>query len=588
MRFLEILNSNLETIEPDTFNDRQYDQLTDLRFGKLQIKELVANTFSGLTVLEYLELRELPIEVVSPNILDPLARQLKTLLLYGNLVPIDPHKFTGSVNLVNLESLAMQNNNIGDTINKKTFKNLPKLINLTFNDNNITNLTNDAFDSIGRQLRVMRLDGNSLKTVPKGLLSRIKSKQFRILLERNPWNCDCDLLELQYHMRVNSEWFSDDPVCATPLYLSGKLIRTAQFCVATERPSITEETTSTTVDSETTTTTVIDCVTERESDTTTDYYQPTKRTTETTPSEATTPEYITSTTEVMTTITYPTTYPTHPRTSPTMLPTTEVPHNCSTINREPICGGDRYSAHCQLPHHSVVERNRWQRSGTTEKVQVEAPSFKIKIKEIERFKVEIHVSRRYVGFDKYFILWFADENTEVGLISNDKLLADCQCSQQQDVYVQELPPSTTYIFCVMVQRNHKNSNIDYDGYDGYVNSPFDCLPYKTMPPKSEEAWLTYDDRWVVTSLTLLILMCCGVVGALTMYFIIRRMPTLLRGSERVVIVNNNQVKVYGNKSLKKSDSVISSNIASIQSRPLPDIQQSTYLTPIPRKMSIYK
>lgn len=582
---LEIFDSDLELIEEDVFQDRTYRDVVTLRFNRLQLKQLQANTFSGLTKLEYLGLVKLPLESVAAGVLSPLERTLRTFAFLYNPLPLDPINFTEDANLSTLESMIMPNNNFGSFINGKTFKNLPRLINLTLSESNIERLTTDTFKSIAT-IRTLRLDGNKLQSLPQNIFSRIKSPQFRVILERNPWNCDCDLLELREQMRSKMEWFNDRPTCLTPDYLEGQPVRDADFCQPTvsEMPltevQTTEDTTVVTTTVVTTTTETNNCNNETTAVTAQDDTYPTTETTDwyTTGATSTVPE----TTDTTMIPTYTTYFPPFITSTPRYVPSTEAPPNCSTINQESICGQNNvWLTQCQL---STLTRVNQPPVTNPTKVQIQAPTFTFKIKEIERFKVEIRVKcKGFAWYDQYFILWFADESMERGLISNDKLLADCHCAEQEDVFVQHLEPSTAYTFCVMVSLGSAG-NIR----DSMVTSPFDCLAYKTKPLKSEDTWLKNEDRWQAMCIMLIILVLCSVFGALTMYFIVRRMPTLLRGSERVVIVNNNQVKVYASKSLKKSDSIVSSNISTIQSRPLPDIQQSTYLTPIPKKSSIYK
>jgi hypothetical protein len=67
------------------------------------------------------------------------------------------------------------------------------------------------------------------------------------------------------------------------------------------------------------------------------------------------------------------------------------------------------------------------------------------------------------------------------------------------------------------------------------------------------------------------------VGVIMTYLLIRRMPTLMRGSKRVVMVNNRKTDVMVLPSGSRNNSWQKETSSSIKLEP------PTYLTPLPRK-----
>lgn len=70
-----------------------------------------------------------------------------------------------------------------------------------------------------------------------------------------------------------------------------------------------------------------------------------------------------------------------------------------------------------------------------------------------------------------------------------------------------------------------------------------------------------------------------VVGIAMTYFLIRRIPTLMRGSKRVVMVNNRTKDVMVLPSESRNNSLQKSKTA----EPIRLSEQVTYLTPLPRQ-----
>lgn len=96
--------------------------------------------------------------------------------------------------------------------------------------------------------------------------------------------------------------------------------------------------------------------------------------------------------------------------------------------------------------------------------------------------------------------------------------------------IKELLPSTVYTFCALLR-------------DVAIETPFQCKSYQTTAIFDREPWIYQEHKAVILTSFLLLLMLSVLVGVTTTYFTIRRIPTLMRGSKRVVMVNNRTKEV---------------------------------------------
>jgi hypothetical protein len=140
----------------------------------------------------------------------------------------------------------------------------------------------------------------------------------------------------------------------------------------------------------------------------------------------------------------------------------------------------------------------------------------------------------------------------------------CVFVTEDTVVVEDLLPNTVYTFCSL--------------FNVAIFSPFQCMSFANtegMP------WLYEEQKTVIiTSLTLIFLLVL-VAGILMTYFLIRRMPTLIRGSKRVVVVNNRSKEVM---ILPRSANSSRSNSYRKESVVTPIVPEPpTYLTPLPRQ-----
>ncbi|XP_062456196.1 leucine-rich repeat-containing protein 19 [Rhea pennata] len=125
--------------------------------------------------------------------------------------------------LTKLTILDISHNHI-ITVHQAAFVGLNQLTKLNLFHNNITQLDSDVFTSL-KSLKVLNLQDNLLKSF------HIKSsfKLITIILAGNPWNCSCDLLDLQKWLTTSSVTMENEnnTLCAFPNTKKIISIRTA-------------------------------------------------------------------------------------------------------------------------------------------------------------------------------------------------------------------------------------------------------------------------------------------------------------------------------------------------------------------------
>lgn len=148
----------------------------------------------------------------------------------------------------------------------------------------------------------------------------------------------------------------------------------------------------------------------------------------------------------------------------------------------------------------------------------------------------------------------------------------CLTVSKRNIFVKNLAPNVIYNFCLI---------INVPTYNTPQISPFQCRSYQIAVGKP---WLYEEQKPVIlTSLSLLIIMAL-IVGIILTYCLIRRIPTLIKGSKRVVLVNNRakEVMILPRSSTQSSSQSISSSCRKESVTPIHH-EPPTYLTPLPRQ-----
>lgn len=141
---------------------------------------------------------------------------------------------------------------------------------------------------------------------------------------------------------------------------------------------------------------------------------------------------------------------------------------------------------------------------------------------------------------------------------------NCQIVVSTKILIKDLTPTTVYTFCALIRNQ-------------IIQSPFQCKSYQTQTPFKRQAWIYQEQKVIVFTSFLMLLLLSLVVGSVMTYLLIRRMPRLMRGSKRVVMVNNRTKDVMILPEGSRNNSWQKEAASSANAEP------PTYLTPLPRK-----
>lgn len=137
----------------------------------------------------------------------------------------------------------------------------------------------------------------------------------------------------------------------------------------------------------------------------------------------------------------------------------------------------------------------------------------------------------------------------------------CVVVSIRSIVIYELLSSTVYTFCALFR-------------GVAIETPFQCKSYQTTAIYEREPWIYQEHKAVILTSFLLLLMLSLLMGVIMTYCMIRRIPTLMRGSKRVVMVNNRTKEV-----------MVMPRAASMQKGTDTDPKNEApyYLTPRPRQ-----
>ncbi|XP_026724543.1 protein toll-like [Trichoplusia ni] len=260
-----VLNRNqLTSLPEDVFRDQKYMEILDLSYNK--IAELKATVFTPLKQLRTLNLNRNYLEVLPESLFAGL-RHLTTVSIDNNfLTTIYPTAFLGATGLTTLtltsNNLTLRSKDFGvysNFIMHSPFGSLNSLKYLGLRDNKIDSIFDDWRNALlnleildlsknkfsildmydiqflGKNITV-DLRNNEITTLelsyvspPDSTPSVSKSSGFSILLDGNPFNCDCGLYPLALRLlggkplTVEPKFVVGNARCASPPHLQGKL-----------------------------------------------------------------------------------------------------------------------------------------------------------------------------------------------------------------------------------------------------------------------------------------------------------------------------------------------------------------------------
>ena len=267
-------------------------------------------SFQGLASLSTFVITNVPTLVIQdPLFFSPLAETLINIQISRISNPWSPSDLFLRVQLDKIKIVNLSWNHF-KRINSSDFAGFAKTVDrLALTNSKIEEIVPNTFDGF-KALQLLSLQSNLLSTIPALVFEKLIINQtfFNVTLHNNKWDCTCDLAFLKEIVLNHSPNYIRDPVtCASPDELAGMKITDIDFCVEPE----------TTIDINKTSTVCLeededeeDCITQS------------------THSELTTTDTLTTTTDPPTTTTTtnpPTVPPTNPPTNPPTVPPTDPP-----------------------------------------------------------------------------------------------------------------------------------------------------------------------------------------------------------------------------------------------------------------------
>ncbi|KAI2648372.1 Leucine-rich repeat and transmembrane domain-containing protein 2 [Labeo rohita] len=218
--YLNLSNNNFTTVEPGSFSN--FSILLHLDLSRNLLSTINPGCLSNLSSLLHLDLSRNLLSSLSPSSFSHL-NNLEVLDLSENLLARLPvNLFSG---LGSLRELVLRDDRLKE-LNPDQFKGLTELRRLDLSFNSLSSVPTHLLDGL-QNLVWLSLMGNKLRTLQQTSLEPATALQ-HLLLEGNPWNCNCNLISLKHWL----EWITytggsvDSANCSLPANLHGKDLRT--------------------------------------------------------------------------------------------------------------------------------------------------------------------------------------------------------------------------------------------------------------------------------------------------------------------------------------------------------------------------
>lgn len=596
---LEIKRSYLTHILPDTFDSDTFrGALTSLTINNeleienhpLTFQMLAKGSFKGLSSLSYLAITDCPsLAILDTTALDNLKNSLMQLKISRIPNIWQPSSVLSSSTLSQITVVDFQKMNI-PSIDSSSFTSIAsnvKSLNLAYSK--IESIDTKTFEKF-KALENLYLQLNLLTTLPPKVFDKILTKpSLTITLSSNQWNCDCDLLHLQKLILFNPTTFAESASCVLPPELQGREIAIVELCP--------EESSKTTfmISSSLFQTSVSDepeCDDDNEncnSEGPTSTDPP-----ETSENNEVSTTYTDSSTKTLTEATETTQVteatPTIPTTTEPLLDSTMMPPEHQTW--PPTGNEETYppnsSPHYEpTPDYQMIDIKCYRANTQSRTVNSSIRNSHRKLAEAQLFDFTLNLPKPIVSFDfesadsdsivqlvfhGYFtnlILVYYPGSLDTSDLSDENV--ECQIVTTEKVIIKDLQLTTVYLFCVFIN------------YDPYVQfqTPFQCKSFQTPTPYAQQPWIYQEQKVIFLTSFLMFLLLSLVLGIIMTYFLIRRIPTLMKGSKRVVMVNNRTKDVMVLSGGSRNNSLQKEAATPIKT------EAPIYLTPLPRQSFDY-
>lgn len=231
---LRLHRMNIDGINADAFNCPEFAEMQMLEIKGMPINILKEGVFNGLKKLRILTLNQIIIDRFEANVLVPVPNLETFKLTCASQSELSLDNLFGTYAIFNLESITVKFCNLNRTINANTFSGLRNISELRLTSNHIEEIAPKSFDIILNTVTYINLRMNALQNIPKNLFKN-PNLAISILINDNPWHCNCNLDHLKAFMANKKNMVIDRVICNTPRKHSGvALIETANLCSKSE------------------------------------------------------------------------------------------------------------------------------------------------------------------------------------------------------------------------------------------------------------------------------------------------------------------------------------------------------------------
>lgn len=191
IQYLDLTDNSIVHLHEFAFSQVNLVNLQKLTLKQCDIETIDRRAFKGLKIVIEIDLSTNSLRFIEPGTFFETHR-LRVLLLNNNqLESLENGSFDS---LKYLQKVDLSRNRI-KVVGEESFQNLPGLQTLLLNGNNITDLLLSTFEKL--------------------------PKLASLILEDNPWNCNCFLKELR-DWTIKRKLYTKQTTCQHPSYLYGK------------------------------------------------------------------------------------------------------------------------------------------------------------------------------------------------------------------------------------------------------------------------------------------------------------------------------------------------------------------------------
>lgn len=142
----------------------------------------------------------------------------------------------------------------------------------------------------------------------------------------------------------------------------------------------------------------------------------------------------------------------------------------------------------------------------------------------------VQIKIKSAQHERIALLWFPIDPKNSSIIPKCLKLASKSQKESNEININDLIAGKSYTFCFVNDNEEKIS-------------PLNCKSHLVKRLTKDEPWISNGSRNLTIGMTILTLLVLCLISALIMYVTVRKYPSLMRGSKRVVMVKHKNVEV---------------------------------------------